>query len=56
MEYVDLKNDSDDYWHLPHFPVVQSDKSTTKVRIVFGRVARYNKKSLKDLNQQGPKT
>ena len=56
LEYVDLKNDSNDYWHLPHFPVVQSDKSTTKVRIVFGRVARYNEKSLKDLNQPGPKT
>ena len=29
------KEDTKDCWFLPHFPVLQPDKSTTKVRIAF---------------------
>ena len=46
LEYVDVKNDSNNCWYLPHFPVVWPDKSTTKVRIVFDGAARYDGKSL----------
>ena len=35
-------------WHLADFPVLQPDKSTTKVRIVFNVSARLNKKSIND--------
>ena len=33
-------------WHLANFPVLQPDKSTTKVRTVFDVSARLNKKSI----------
>ena len=55
LEYVDIKNDSNDCWYLPHFPVVRLDKSTTKVRIVLDGAARYDGKSLNDVIQPGPK-
>ena len=55
LEYVDIKNDSNDCWHLPHFPVVRLDKSTAKVRIVFDGAARYDGKLLNDVIQPGPK-
>ena len=55
LEYVDVKNDSNDCWYLPHFPVVRPDKSTTKVRIVFDGAARYDGKSLNDVIQPGLK-
>ena len=55
LEYVDVINDSNDCWYLPHFPVVRTDKSTTKVRIVFDGAARYDGKSLNDVIQPGPK-
>ena len=55
LEYVDVKNDSNDCWYLPHFPVVRPDKSITKVRIVFDGAARYDGKSLNDVIQPGPK-
>ena len=56
LEYVDVKNDSNDCWYLPHFPVVRPDKSTTKVRIVFDGAARYDGKSLNDVIQSYNKT
>ena len=34
LERVD-KEDTKDGWFLPHFPVLQPDKSTTKERIAF---------------------
>ena len=55
LEYVDVINDSNDCWYLPHFPVVRTDKSTTKVRIVFDGAARYDGKSLNDVIQPCPK-
>ena len=55
LEYVDVINDSNDCWYLPHFPVVRTDKSTTKVRIVFDEAARYDGKSLNDVIQPCPK-
>ena len=55
LEYVDVKNDSNDCWYLPHFPVVWPDKSTTKVRIVFNGASRYDGKSLNNVIQPGPK-
>ena len=42
-------------WYLPHFPVLRPDKETTKVRIVFDALARYEGHSLNDLIHQGPK-
>ena len=55
LEYADVKNDSNYCWHLPHFPVVRPDKSTTKVRIVFDGAARYDGKSMNDVTQPDPK-
>ena len=55
LEYVDVKNDSNDCWYLPDFPVVRPDKSTTKLRIVFIGAARYDEKSLNDVVLPGPK-
>ena len=28
-------------WHLPHFPVVRPDRTTTKTRIVFDPSAKF---------------
>ena len=42
-------------WHLPHFPVVRMDKTTTKVRIVFDCAAKCNGISLNDMIHAGPK-
>ena len=36
-------------WHLPHFPVVRLDKTTTKVRIVFDCSDKFNGISLNDV-------
>ena len=55
LEQVDVKNDSNDCWYLPHFPVVRLDKSTAKVGIVFDGAARYDGKLLNDVIQPGPK-
>ena len=42
-------------WHLPHFPVVRKDRSTTKVRILFDASVRYNSTAFNDVIYQGPK-
>lgn len=42
-------------WYLPHFPVVRSDRATTKCRIVFDASAKYKGISLNDAINQGPK-
>ncbi|CAC5423297.1 unnamed protein product [Mytilus coruscus] len=42
-------------WYLPHFPVIRSDKKTTKTRIVFYVSARFKGISLNDTIHQGPK-
>ena len=41
-------------WFLPHFPVVRSDKTTTKVRVVFDAAAPWNGVSLNDTMHTGP--
>ena len=41
-------------WLLPHFPVVNQLKETTKVRIVFDGSASYKNCSLNDAIHQGP--
>ena len=42
-------------WYLPHFPVLRSDKDTTKVRIVLDASAKYKGQALNDAILQGPK-
>ena len=42
-------------WHLPHFPVIGMEKSTTKVRIVFDCSAKTDGVSLNDIIDPGPK-
>ena len=42
-------------WHLPHFPVIRMEKSTTKVRIVFDCSAKTDGVSLNDIIDPGPK-
>ena len=48
-----LPNDA--VWYLPHFPVMRTDKATTKVRIVFDCAAKCNGISLNDMIHAGPK-
>ena len=48
-------NDINGQWLLPHFPVVRSDKETTKVRVVFDAAAKYQGQSLNDQMHAGPK-
>lgn len=42
-------------WLLAHFPVIQPDRSTTKVRIVFDASAKFRGKSLNSEALPGPK-
>ena len=42
-------------WYLPHFPVLRPEKDTTKVRIVFDALAKYDGISMNDMLYQGPK-
>ena len=46
---------SPESWHLPHFPIVRMDKTTTKVRIVFDCSARHSGVSLINVIHAGPK-
>ena len=39
-EFIEKAQKNGEY--LPHFPVLRPDKSTTKVRIVFNRYAKFN--------------
>ena len=50
----EVQEGGDDQWYLPHFPVVQQDKATTKVRVVYDAAAKYGK-SLNDEMHAGPK-
>ena len=40
--------------YIPHHPVIEDDKTTTKVRIVFHAFARNNGPSLNDCLYKGP--
>ena len=42
-------------WHLPHFPVIRMEKSTTKLRIVFDGSAKTDGVSLNDIIDPKPK-
>ena len=55
LEYVDVKDDSNDCWYLPYFPVVRPNESTTKVRIVFDGTARYDGKPFNNVIKPSPK-
>ncbi len=46
---------NNEWYYLPHFPVVRMDKRTTKVRIVFDCAAKCNGISLNDMIHAGPK-
>lgn len=54
LERVD-KEDLKDGWFLPHFPVLQPNKSTNKVKTVFDGLAKFKRKSLNDVIHQDPK-
>ena len=47
---------SSEQWFLPHFPVIRSDKTTTKVRIVFDGSAQWDGRSLNGEMYAGRKT
>ena len=49
------KTNDTEQWFLPHFPVIQQDRATTKVRIVFDAAAKENGKCLNDAVRAGPK-
>ena len=42
-------------WYLPHFPVIQMDRTTTKTRVVFDASAKCCGVSLNDLIYHGSK-
>ena len=42
-------------WFLPHFPVVQKDRATTKVKIIFDSAAKFKERSWNDMMHSGPK-
>ena len=45
----------EEQWFLPHFAVVNNQKTSTKVRIVFDAAAKLEGKSLNDAIHSGPK-
>ena len=45
---------SPESWYLPHFPIVEMDKTTTKVRIVFDCSDRHSGMSLINVIHAGP--
>lgn len=45
----------EEQWFLPHFAVVNNQKASTKVRIVFDAAANLEGKSLNDAIHSGPK-
>ena len=51
---VEVKQDGDDQWFLPHFPVVREDKVTTKVRMVFDAAVKWGGRSINDEMHTGP--
>ena len=55
MSDDEVRSCGDEQWFLPHFPVVRSDRSTTKVRIVFDAAAQLNGTSLNDRMHTGQK-
>ena len=52
---LEQSNKDDKCWYLPHFPVIRTDKVTTKTRIVFDASATYKGESLNQTIDQGPK-
>ena len=46
---------SDDQWYLLHFPVVRTDKETTKVRVVYDGSATFRGQCLNEEMHAGPK-
>ena len=55
--YISKVNESDtkEKWYLPHFPVIKTDKETTKARVVFDASAKENGISMNDIIYIGPK-
>ena len=55
IKKVDSDKVSQTKWFLPHFPVINMSKVTTKIRIVFDCAAKYKGVCLNDMIFQGPK-
>ena len=57
-EYIKRVNPMDEeksQWLLPHFPVIKTDRQTTKVRVVFDAAAKNAMGCLNDHIETGPK-
>ena len=55
--YISKVNESDtkEKWYLPHFPVINLDRKTTKVRVVFDASVTENGTSMNDIMHTGLK-
>ncbi|XP_052778542.1 uncharacterized protein LOC128215986 [Mya arenaria] len=51
----EVSSTNDQEWYMPHFPVIKSDRETTKMRIVFDASAKYKDLSLNNVICQCPK-
>ena len=54
---VEVSNDKkyENAFYIPHFPIVKEERVSSKVRIVFDAVVKYDGKSLNDRLYTGPK-
>ncbi|XP_043206628.1 uncharacterized protein LOC122372981 [Amphibalanus amphitrite] len=54
LEGEDRMTAEEDGWFLPHFPVIRSDRVTTKLRVVYDAAASFRGRSLNSQLYTGP--